>query len=167
MEIGYKLYDTADNFSSLELEMALTCIKNGWCMEEEQDENGKRYLVINRPKKESEEEKLIRAKQKKIEELKAERDNAEIQPIEYDDNTFDYDEKSRDRLAIARQTIEDGAIKSIEWTTAINTRVTLTLTDFIGINTAAALRSNELHIKYNQQKQQVLSCNSKEELMSL
>ena len=54
MEIGYKLYeDFSDEghgaFKKAQLEMALTCEANGWCMEDGYDEDGKRYLIINPP----------------------------------------------------------------------------------------------------------------------
>lgn len=54
MQIGYKLYeDMSDSgreaFEKAQLEMALTCDTNGWCMEDGYDEDGKRYLIINPP----------------------------------------------------------------------------------------------------------------------
>lgn len=54
MEIGFKLYEELrdtqpEEFEALQLEMALTCEANGWCMEDGYDEDGKRYLIINPP----------------------------------------------------------------------------------------------------------------------
>ena len=54
MEIGYKLYENLretneEEFNQLQLEMALACDANGWCMEDGYDENGDRYLIINPP----------------------------------------------------------------------------------------------------------------------
>ena len=54
MQIGYKLYEdlkdtNLEEFESLQLEMALTCEANGWCMEDGYDEDGRRYLIINPP----------------------------------------------------------------------------------------------------------------------
>ncbi len=48
MQIGYKLYEDTENFKVLQLEMALTCEANGWCMEDGYDGN-RRYLIINPP----------------------------------------------------------------------------------------------------------------------
>lgn len=54
MEIGFKLYEdlretNLEEFEALQLEMALICEANGWCMEDGYDEDGKRYLIINPP----------------------------------------------------------------------------------------------------------------------
>ena len=52
MEIGFKLYEDfseegREAFEKAQLEMALLCDANGWCMEDGCDEDGKRYLIIN------------------------------------------------------------------------------------------------------------------------
>lgn len=52
MEIGFKLYEDfseegREAFEKAQLEMALLCDANGWCMEDGYDEDGKRYLIIN------------------------------------------------------------------------------------------------------------------------
>lgn len=49
MQMGTKVYESCENFEALQLEMALTCEANGWCMEDGYDEDGKRYLIINPP----------------------------------------------------------------------------------------------------------------------
>lgn len=54
MKIGFKLYEDfseegRETFEKAQLEMALLCEKNGWCMEDGYDEDGKRYLIINPP----------------------------------------------------------------------------------------------------------------------
>lgn len=49
MEIGTKLYENEENFEVLQVEMALICDKNGWCMDEGYDEDGSRYLIIKPP----------------------------------------------------------------------------------------------------------------------
>lgn len=110
---------------------------------------------------------LDMVKADKIAALKANRDAAEIEPIEYNNNRFDYDEQARDRLAIARQAIEDGAVDSIVWTTADNTRVSLVLDDFKGIGIAAALRSNALHVKYNELKSWVQDAETAEDVAAV
>ena len=95
-------------------------------------------------------------KQRKISELKKQRDTLEVSPIEWNGNSFDYDDKARARLAIARQAIEDGLIDSLVWTTADHENVTVTLDDFKGINANASIRSNLLHVAYRTAKQAVL-----------
>jgi hypothetical protein len=87
--------------------------------------------------------------------LKSIRDTKEVEPIQTDKGLFDYDDKSRDRLAIARQALTDNGGGEIVWTTADNQRVSMTIADFAAINGAAAIRSNALHIKYNEYKERV------------
>ena len=110
------------------------------------------------------EETLEEVKQKKINELKSHRDTEEVEPIEHNGNMFDYDDKSRDRLHIARQALEDTKQESILWTTADNQRVELKVEDFVSINTNAAVRSNALHVKYNTLKEQVIGAETKAEV---
>jgi hypothetical protein len=64
MQIGYKLYEGAENFAQLQLEMALTCEANGWCMEDGYD-GDRRYLIINPPVEPSLEE-LKKAKLQEV-----------------------------------------------------------------------------------------------------
>ena len=47
-----------------------------------------------------EEEALDVIRQRKIVQLKAHRDSAEVTPIEYNGNSFDYDDKARDRMPL-------------------------------------------------------------------
>ena len=112
---------------------------------------------------------LDEVKIRKINELKIIRDTKEVENVYIDGlGMFDYDDKSRDRLAIARQSLEDNpSIESIMWTTAENTRVPLTITDFANINSAAAIRSNQLHIKYNELKEQVNACETIEDVEAI
>lgn len=98
---------------------------------------------------------LEEVKEQKISELKGIRDTKEVESIRTDKGIFDYDDKSRDRLAIARQALTDNGGGSIVWTTADNQRVSMGIADFAAINGAAAVRSNALHIKYNELKQRV------------
>lgn len=105
-------------------------------------------------------------KQAKINELKTIRDNEEVKPIEYNGNSYDYDDKARDRInsAIIALSITG---QSIEWTTADNTNVTVTADDLRGIIAAVAMRSNELHAKYRELKEQVLACTTAEEVAKI
>lgn len=110
---------------------------------------------------------LDEIKKNKIAMLKRQRDRLEVSPVEWNGNSFDYDDKARDRLSIARQSIEDDLIDSIIWTTADNTNVEITLDDFKGINSTAAARSNLLHIAYRDAKEAVLSAKTIEEVKAV
>ena len=92
------------------------------------------------------------AKATQIERLKLIRNQKELEPIEYNGHYYDADKDSLLRLDKARQSLEDNGLESIEWTTANNERVNITIIDFKGINTAIATRSNQLHIRYNELK---------------
>lgn len=103
-----------------------------------------------------EEEPLEVLRQRKIAELKYQRDTAEVQPIEYNGNLYDYDEKARDRINAAIIALEpqgEGAI--IEWTTADNADTPVTATDLKMIIAAVAVRSNKLHTAYRVAKEKV------------
>ena len=109
------------------------------------------------------EKTLEELKVDKIQQLKWSRDAAEVEPIEYNGNSYDYDDKARDRInaAIIALDVTGG---NIEWTTADNTNVTGTANDLRGVIGAVAIRSNVLHIKYRNLKEQVLVCTTKEEV---
>lgn len=100
----------------------------------------------------------------KIAEMKAERDNREVQDIEYNGKMFDYDDKSRERLTLSRQALEDNKTEIILWTCADNTFATLTLEDFKAINTLSATRSTQLHEQYNKLKLLINSLETEEEI---
>lgn len=106
---------------------------------------------------------LEQLKADKINELKTIRDNEEVQPIAYNGNLFDFDEKARDRInsAIIALSITG---QSIAWTTADNTEVMVNADDLRGVIAAVAMRSNELHVKYRQLKEQLEACTTKEQL---
>lgn len=99
----------------------------------------------------------------KLAELKTTRDALETEPVEYNGNRYDYDEKARDRInaAIIALDVSKG---QIAWTTADNTEVMVNADDLRGVIAAVALRSNELHVKYRQLKEQVEACTTKEQL---
>lgn len=99
----------------------------------------------------------------KLAELKATRDTLETEPIEYNGNHYDYDDKARDRVNAAIIAL-DITGQSIEWTTADNTNVAVTADDLRGIVANVAVRSNDLHVKYRELKEQVENCTTKEEL---
>lgn len=108
-----------------------------------------------------EEEPLEVIKQRKIAELKYQRDEAEVEPITYQGYAFDYDSKARDRISAAIIALElQGEGATIEWTTADNEEAVVTAQDLRAIVAAVAVRSNALHIKYRRLKQQVQACSN-------
>ena len=102
----------------------------------------------------------------KLSELKSTRDTLETEPIEYNGNRYDYDDKARDRINAAIIAL-DITGQSIEWTTDDNANVTVTVNDLRGVIGAVAIRSNTLHIKYRNLKEQVLSCTTAEEVAEI
>lgn len=112
-----------------------------------------------------EEEPLENVKQYKIMELKRQRDTAEVTPIEYNGNLYDYDEKARDRINVAIVALGDTG--SLMWTTADNKDVSVTATDLRGVLIAVAVRSNELHIRYRNAKAKVEEAQTAEELEAI
>ena len=105
-------------------------------------------------------------KQDKINEFKNIRDTEEVKPIAYNGNLFDFDGKARDRINSAIIAL-DITGQSIEWTTADNTNVVVTAQDLRNIIAAVALRSNDLHVKYRELKEQVLACSAAEEVAEI
>lgn len=107
-----------------------------------------------------EEEPIENIKQRKILMLKRQRDTAEVEPIEYNGHSFDYDDKARDRInaaiiALDMQTAQTKATASIDWTTADNKDVKVTADDLRMVIAAVAVRSNALHTAYRAAKEQV------------
>ena len=110
------------------------------------------YKIVHIKNTYTDEEK----KQYRIDLLKLTRDQKELEPIEYNGVLFDADTVSQTRMEKARTFLEDNNIPSITWTTAENTRVDLSVEDFKGINTLIAIRSNDLHVRYNRLKWYIL-----------
>lgn len=103
-----------------------------------------------------EEEPLEVIKQRKITELKYQRDKAEVKPIEYNGHSYDYDDKARDRINAAIIALElQGEGATIEWTTADNADTPVTATDLKMIIAAVAVRSKKLHTAYRIAKEKV------------
>ena len=102
------------------------------------------------------EEPIETLRERKIMELKRQRDNAEVEPIEYKGNLYDYDEKARDRINAAIIALElQGEETTIEWTTADNADTPVTANDLKMIIAAVAVRSNKLHTAYRVAKEKV------------
>lgn len=115
-----------------------------------------------------EEEPLENVKQRKIMELKRQRDTAEVEPIEYNGNLYDYDSKARERINAAIIALDQqGADADIAWTTADDNDVTVTAADLRAVIAAVAMRSNALHVKYRTLKHQVQECKTTEELEAI
>ena len=110
-------------------------------------------------------ELLAVAKPAKIAELKAERDAAEVEPITYNGNRYDYDDKARERINAAIIALDvQGADASIDWTTADNADVKVTADDLRMVIAMVAQRSNALHVAYRAAKAQVEAAGSAEEV---
>lgn len=101
-------------------------------------------------------ELLAVAKPAKIAELKAERDTREVEPVNYNGNSYDYDGKARERINAAIIALDvQGADASIDWTTADNADVKVTANDLRMVIAMVANRSNALHIAYREAKDKV------------
>lgn len=101
----------------------------------------------------------------KLAELKLQRDTAEVLPIQYNGNSYDYDEKARDRINAAIIALElQGEHATIEWTLADNGTATVTANDLKGVIASVAARSNTLHVAYRNAKEKVEKAVYKEEL---
>ena len=112
-----------------------------------------------------EEEPLEVIKQRKITELKYQRDKAEVEPIIYQGYSFDYDDKARDRISAAIVALEVlGASVTLIWTTADNKDVKVTASDLRGIIAQVALRSDKFHTAYRKAKEKVETAITKAEV---
>lgn len=154
--LGTKIYK---NDMSNYIECAIWCNANNATIEDK----GEYYEVVRLPLPTLEE-----IKQRKIAELKAERDSKEVEPIIYQGYFFDYDDKARDRInaaIIALEVLEvAGASPTLTWTTADNQDVKVTASDLRNIIAQVALRSDKLHTAYRKAKERVVAATTKEEL---
>lgn len=111
------------------------------------------------------EEPIETLRERKIIELKYQRDTAEVEPIEYNGNSFDYDEKARDRINAAIIALSlQGDDANIDWTTADNVDVKVTANDLRMVIAAVAVRSNALHTAYRKAREQVEAAQSKTDI---
>ncbi len=112
-----------------------------------------------------EEEPIENVKQRKILMLKRQRDTAEVEPIEYNGHSFDYDDKARDRINAAIIALSlQGEGASIDWTTADNQDVKVTANDLRMVIAVVAVRSNALHTAYRKAKEQVEAAQNKADI---
>ena len=119
-----------------------------------------------------EEEPLEVIKQRKITELKYQRDKAEVEPIIYNENTYDYDDKARERInaaiiALDVQSKNAETMASIDWTTADNKDVRVTADDLRMVIASVAQRSNALHIAYRVAREKVEQASTQEEIEAI
>ena len=112
-----------------------------------------------------EEEPIENVKQRKILILKRQRDAAEVEPIEYNGNSFDYDDKARDRINAAIIALSlQGEGATIDWTTADNQDVKVTANDLRCVIAAVAVRSNALHTAYRAAKEKAEAAQNKADI---
>ena len=134
-----------------------------WCNNHENvtiEDKGEYYEVVEIT------HSLDEIKANKIAELKNIRDAKEVEDIEVNGKLFDYDDKARERInaAIVALELTQG---TITWTLADNTDTEVTATDLKYVIAYVAQRSNGLHIKYRNLKEQVLSAQTVEEVESI
>ena len=154
--LGTKIYK---NDMSNYTDCAIWCNANNATIEDK----GDYYEVVTLPLPTLEEIKVA-----KIAELKAERDSKEVEPIIYNGNSYDYDDKARERINAAIIALDvQGADASIDWTTADDNDVSVTVTDLRAIVAAVAVRSNALHIAYRKAKAQVEAAGTAEEVAAV
>lgn len=111
------------------------------------------------------EEPIEVIKQRKILELKYQRDAAEVEPVEYGGHLYDYDSKARDRINAAIIALDvQGEGAKISWTTADNEDAVVTAADLRMIIASVAARSNKLHTAYRTAKARVEAAQSKDEI---
>lgn len=154
--VGTKIYKTdMSNYT----DCAIWCNANNATIEDK----GDYYEVVTLPLP-----TLGEIKPAKIAELKAARDAAEVEPITYNGNRYDYDDKARDRINAAIIALElQGEGAKISWTTADNEDVCVTAADLRAIVAAVAVRSNLLHIAYRKAKAQVEAAGTAEEVRAI
>lgn len=114
------------------------------------------------------EEPIEYVRERKIIELKRQRDTEEIEPIAYNGHSFDYDDKARDRINAAIIALSlQGEGATIDWTTADNQDVKVTANDLRMVIAAVAVRSNKLHTAYRTAKAQVEAAGTAEEVRAI
>lgn len=109
---------------------------------------------------------LEEVKEKKIAELKAERDALEVEYITVNGNTFDYDDKARERINNAIIALQASGA-SINWTTADHKSVPVTASDLVEVVARVAERSNALHVAYRTAKQTVIDAETVEDVQAV
>lgn len=110
---------------------------------------------------------LEKIKERKINELKRERNQKEKEPIEVTGlGLFDFDDNSRSRINGA-MTVLEGTETKLEWTLADNTSVEVGYNDLKSVVVAGGVRCNMLHTKYRELRDMVNACTTKEEVAEI
>lgn len=124
------------------------------------DDKGDCYEVVAIPAP-----SLDEVKAAKTAELKSVRDKKELEPVEFDGSSFDFDSKSYERITAAIYALDmQGTDATIAWTLADNGSTLVTAANLRGVIAAAAVRSNMLHTKYRELKAAVLAAKTAEEV---
>lgn len=103
----------------------------------------------------------------KIAELKSIRNTKELEPVVYNGHRFDFDKDSIDRLHAATVTMNIKKVTTINWTSADQEEIPMTVDDLQGVIAAGGMRSNELHGIYRTLKAQVEGATSVEEVEAI
>lgn len=98
---------------------------------------------------------LADVKAAKIAELKSIRNTKELEPVMYNGHRFDFDKDSIDRLHAATVTMNIKKVTTINWTSADQEEIPMTVDDLQGVIAAGGMRSNELHVIYRGLKERV------------
>lgn len=111
---------------------------------------------------------LQEVKERKIEQLKQERNNREEAPVEYKEKLWDFDADSRARINAAASALEmvDG-VDYLTWTSADDTSLDLTAQDLRMIVAIAAIRGDALHKKYRELRDAVNTADNIEQINSI
>lgn len=154
--LGTKIYKTdMSNYT----DCAIWCNQNNATIEDKGDYY--EVVTLSLPT-------LKEVKTAKIAALKAQRDVAEVEPINYQGYSFDYDSKARERINAAIIALEvAGASATLTWTTADNQDVKVTASDLRGVIAQVAVRSDKLHMAYRKAKEKVDAAATKEEVESI
>jgi hypothetical protein len=108
---------------------------------------------------------LERCKELLINAAKMHRNTAEVAPVEYKGNTYDFDTDSRDRLDIALKALSvQGDDATIGWAMADNITATINAADIMGVFVTSAVRSNMLHEQYRVTREKIERAQSIEDL---
>ncbi|MDL2280308.1 DUF4376 domain-containing protein [Selenomonadales bacterium OttesenSCG-928-I06] len=109
--------------------------------------------------KEYKDQKIVKAKDQKWQEIKNIRDAKEREPFFYLEKYFDFDNLASERLnwaiSAARSALEIGEEFSVEWTCADNTTILLNAAQILNIPFAVAQRTVAVHSKARQYRQQI------------
>lgn len=129
-----------------------------------EDEQGRMMLIVRQMPAPSLEE----VRQAKWEQIKAVRNKAEQSGCPYMGSVLDSDSLSVQRINTAVQAAQViGEAFVVDWTMQDNTVVHMTYADVLGMPTALAVFSNELHMKARELREQINAAESIEEVNAI